>query len=204
MKLFIVRHAETTANVGRVILGGKEHGELSERGKRQAAGLAKRLSKEKITEIWCSPLTRARQTAEEIAKARECKVFFADELREIEVGSLTGLSHEQAEEKYPRVWEDAFANPWRKLPGGESIGAVRDRAMPVVERILERAGRGEGGAVAIVGHNIVNRAIIASLIGLPLERGRGIKIKNACIALLDARPGFAQLYSLDNSLHGIR
>lgn len=59
MKLFIIRHAETTANTGRVILGGKEHGELSQRGKRQAAGLARRLSKEKMDEIYCSSLLRA-------------------------------------------------------------------------------------------------------------------------------------------------
>lgn len=201
MKLFIIRHAETTANTGTIILGGKEQGELSPRGKRQAAGLARRLGNEDIGEIYCSSLYRARQTAEKLAQGRKCDTFFCDELREIEAGKLVGLSHEQAEAEFPNAFNDSFAKPSKKLPGGENMLEVQNRVMPLVNKILEKNG---GQATVIVSHNVVNRVIIATLLGIPLEKARCMKIKNACVALLDAKPGFAQLYSLDNSLHGIR
>ncbi len=201
MKLFIIRHAETTANSAKVILGGKEQGELSQRGKRQALGLARRLGQEKITLICCSPLRRAGQTAAEIAKGRDCEVRPCPELREIEAGELAGMSHEQAEEQFPDAFNGAFADPQKKLPGGESMEDVGARAIPFVEKLISS---NSSECIVLVGHNVVNRVILASLLGIPLQKARAIKMKNACIALVDAKPGFAQLYSLDNSLHGIR
>jgi len=201
MKFFLVRHGETTANTKNVILGGKEGGELSERGRRQARALARRLSKEKITEIYCSPSNRARQTCEPIATGRDCKISYCEELREIEMGDLVGLSHEQAEEKFPNIFKDIFLSPAKRIPGGESLLEVQKRVMPLVERLAAKKGN---PAILVVGHNVVNRVIIASLIRLPLDRAKSIKQKNACIALLDVRPSFVQLYSLDNSLRAIK
>ena len=200
MKLFLIRHAETTANTSTVILGGKEHGELSPRGKLQAAGVARRLAKEKISAIYCSSLFRARQTAEAIAKGRGCTVHFCDELREIEVGKLSGLSHEESEIKFPNAFNNAFESPSKKLPGGECVNEVKFRAMPLIEALVKE----NNSTIAVIGHNVVNRVILASLLGMPLERARSLKIKNACVVLINPKPGFAQLYSLDNSLHGIR
>jgi phosphoserine phosphatase len=201
MKFYLIRHAETTANVKRVILGGKEGGELSERGKRQAAALAKRLSKEKILEIYCSSSNRAKQTAEAIMKASKCKIHYCDELKEIDMGELEGLSHEEAEAKYPNIFKDIFDFPDRRIPCGESISDVQGRAMPLVHKLAEKQGN---PTIVAIGHNIVNRVIIASLIGLPLAHGKSIKQKNVCINLLDVKPGFAQLYSLDNSIHSVK
>lgn len=201
MKFFLVRHAETTANTAGVILGKKEGGTLSARGRRQAAALAKRLAKEKIREIYCSSSRRCRQTAETITNGRSCKVFYCDELREIDMGKLAGLSHEQAEEKYPKVFDDVFACPSKRMPGGESLADVQKRVMPLVYRL---AGKDGNPTILAVGHNVVNRVIIASLMGLPLGKCRNIKQKNACINLLDVKPGFAQLYSVDNSIHSIK
>ncbi|MDD5111718.1 MAG: histidine phosphatase family protein [Candidatus Altiarchaeota archaeon] len=201
MKFILVRHAETTANTKRVILGGREGGVLSERGVRQAKAVAKRLAKEKILEVYCSAANRAVQTCELIAGGRTCKTHYCEELREIDMGELAGLSHEEAEEKYPMIFKDIFIRPDKKIPGGESILDVQKRAMPLIERLAEKP---ENPTILAVGHNIVNRVIIASLIGLPFECGKNVKQKNACISLLDVKPGFAQLYSLDNSLHSIR
>ena len=201
MKFFLVRHGETTANVKSVVLGGKEGGELSERGRRQAVALAKRLSDERISDVYCSSASRAKQTAERLIAGHDCNVFYCDDLREIDMGKLVGLSHEEAEEKYPRLLADIFTQPGKKIPGGESVLDVQARVMPLVKELAQKPGN---PTILAVGHNIVNRVIIASLVGLPLGRGKTIKQKNACIALLDVKPGFAQLYTLDNSLHSIK
>ena len=201
MKFFLIRHAETTANAGKITIGGKQGGTLSERGRRQAAALGRRLAGERISEVYCSTSNRCVQTARIITKGQKCRTYFCDELREIDTGDLTGLSHEQIERKYPRAFDLIFEDPSRKLPGGESLLDVRKRVMPLINSLADKEGN---GTVVAVGHNVVNRVIIASLIGLPLEKAGNIKQKNACRNLLDVKKGFAQIYTVDNSLHSIK
>jgi broad specificity phosphatase PhoE len=201
MKFVLVRHAETTANTRSVILGGKEGGALSERGKRQALTLGKRLAGERFSEVYCSSANRARQTCEAIVSGQDCRVIRCEELREIEMGELVGLDHEAAEEKYPRIFDDIFAQPGKKIPGGESLLDVQKRAVPFIETLAKKPGN---PTILAVGHNIVNRVIIASLIGLPIEKAKNLKQKNVALSVLDVKPGFAQLYTLDNSLHSVR
>jgi broad specificity phosphatase PhoE len=201
MKFILIRHAETTANAGTVILGGKEGGILSQRGKRQARALASRFKKERILRVYCSSSNRARQTCEMILNGRNCEVVYSEELREIDMGALVGLSHEEAKERYPRIFRDIFIYPDKKIPKGESINDVQKRVMPLIEKIAQEPG---DPTVLAVGHNIVNRVIISSVIGLPLNNAKRIKQKNAAITIIDLKPGFAQLYSLDNSLHSIK
>jgi broad specificity phosphatase PhoE len=201
MKLILVRHAETTANAQTVILGGGEGGELSEHGMRQAQALARRLAGENLSEVCSSSANRAKQTCEAIVAGRDLAIAYCDELLEINMGELVGLSHEDAKIKFPGVFQDIFANPDRRIPGGESIVDVQRRVMPLIERLATKPGN---PTVLAVGHNIVNRVILATLLGIPLARGKSIKQKNASVSILDVKPGFAQLYTLDNSLHTVR
>ncbi|MFH0817649.1 MAG: histidine phosphatase family protein [Candidatus Micrarchaeota archaeon] len=200
MKFFLIRHAETTANTKNVILGRKSGGELSARGKRQAEAVAKRLAKEKISEVYCSTANRARETAEEIVKGRDCKVFYCDELQEIDMGELEGLTHEEAETRCPRIFGEITADTNKKIPGGESICDVQKRVMPLIEKLAKKNGN---PTIVVVGHSIVNRVILNSLLELPLG-SKVLKQKNAAISMLDVKPGFVQLYTLDNSLHAIK
>jgi broad specificity phosphatase PhoE len=201
MKFILVRHAETTANAGTVILGREEEGVLSQRGKRQAKALARRFKRERISKAYCSPSNRARQTCEMILDGRNCNVVYSEELREIDMGDLVGLSHEEVKENYPETFRDIYSHPENKIPKGESISDVQKRVMPLIERIAQEPG---DPAILVVGHNVVNRVIISSLIGIPLNKIKNIKQKNAAITVIDLKPGFAQLYTLDNSLHSIK
>jgi len=201
MKLILVRHAETTANTKSVILGGREGGELSERGVKQAKALALRLRNERFNEVYCSQANRARQTCAILSEGRDVPVSYREELREIDMGDLAGLSHEEADEKYPHIFSKIADNPKERIPGGESIQDVQARALPLMESLAQKEGN---PTVLVVGHNIVNRVILATVLGMPLQRIKFIKQKNACWALLDMRPGFAQLYTLDNSIHSVR
>ena len=200
MKFFLIRHAETTANTKTVILGRKDGGELSARGRRQAKALAKRLSKEKISEIYCSTANRARQTAEEIMKGRDCRVFYCDELQEIDMGDLERLTHEEAEKRCPSIFNEISADPDKRIPGGESVRDVQKRVMPLIEKLARKEGN---PTIVAVGHSIVNRVILNSLLGIPLG-SKALKQKNCCIAMLDVKPGLVQLYTLDNSIHAIK
>lgn len=74
MKFILLRHGEATHNVGFHTEGGSafsnekyRDSSLTEKGIQQAKDVAKKLGKEGMClGIWCSPLTRALQTAEEV------------------------------------------------------------------------------------------------------------------------------------------
>ncbi|MFH0862473.1 MAG: histidine phosphatase family protein [Candidatus Altiarchaeota archaeon] len=201
MKFILVRHGETTANTNSVILGGKEGGTLSDRGNRQAKALGERLAAERLSEVYCSPANRARQTCEAMLKGREIRPTFKEELREIEMGDLVGLSHEEAEKRFPNIFEDIFAHPDKPIPGGESLADVSTRVIPLLESLAQNDGN---PTILAVGHNVVNRVILSYLLSMPLEKAKNIKQKNCSISVLDVKPGFARLYTLDNSIHVMR
>lgn len=195
-----MRHAQTTANTKSVILGGKEGGELSERGVRQAKALSARLANERFFEVYCSTANRARQTCGVVLAGHDCQISYCEELREIDMGDLAGLSHEEAEAKYPNIFIDAFEYPEKRIPGGESLIDVQARAMSLIKKLAQKDGN---LTILAVGHNVVNRVILATLLDIPLAKCKNIKQKNACWTLLDVKPGFAQLYTLDNSIRPI-
>jgi len=125
VKVILVRHGETDWNLSRRIQGGNSDTPLNQRGWQQAEGLALRLKQEKIQAIYSSPLQRARDTAQAIARYHQLLVEIEPSLKEIEVGELEGVSitevgkhlsellvkHKQGEE-LPRI------------PGGESVFVV--------------------------------------------------------------------------------
>lgn len=201
MKFILARHGETTANTKSIILGGREDGELSARGLRQVKVLGERLRGERFAGVYCSTANRARLTCAAVVGGRSCPVSYREELRELDMGDLAGLSHEEAEAKYPNIFEDVFKDPSKRIPGGESLLDVQARAMPLIENLANKEGN---PTILAVGHNVVNRVILATLLGIPLEKCKNIKQKNACWARLDVKPGFAQLYTLDNSIHTIK
>ena len=94
MKLIIVRHGETEENKKRIIQGHLP-GTLSGLGREQAKRLAERLKQEKIDYIFSSDLTRAADTAKEIAKYYPNVPFeFREDLRERNWGDFQGVNKE--------------------------------------------------------------------------------------------------------------
>ena len=76
MKLYLVRHGESTYNIDGIIqpLGS----ELSEKGKEQAKFLAARFKNIPVDIIISSPLKRAKQTAEIIERVIQKEVIYTD------------------------------------------------------------------------------------------------------------------------------
>lgn len=174
LTLFVVRHANH-ALVGKVLAGRMPGVGLDQEGRDQARQLALRLSREKIDRVVTSPLERALETAEPIAERLNCVIEVADEINEIDCGAWTGLSFEALSED-PRwtVWNEARASAG--TPGGETMQAVQVRAMALVRRLASRAG-----AVALVTHSDVIKAIVAAILGLSLDRHDSFAIDPASI-----------------------
>ena len=77
MKLYLVRHGQSTGNVAGTLLGQGDH-LLTELGERQARAVAARLAPFGLMPLHCSDLARAVATAEYIARAWAQPAAFGD------------------------------------------------------------------------------------------------------------------------------
>ena len=89
-KLLFTRHGQTEWNVLGKVQGRADIG-LNEKGKQQAEETRKTLENEKIDLIICSPLLRAKQTAEIINKNRNIPIIYDDDIIERDFGEFEGI-----------------------------------------------------------------------------------------------------------------
>ena len=172
LKLILARHGQTVWN---------EHGrfqgfsdvELSAEGRQQAQSLAKSLKGLKLAGIYTSPLTRARETAAIVAQYHDCALRVEEGLKELNQGELEGLTSQDLMGKYPDFLKKWTAEPGTlRLPKGESLKDLQDRAWASVERIIKRHGEGN---VMIVAHNFVNRVILCRILSMALNDFRSMR-----------------------------
>lgn len=161
-----MRHGESEANARRVFAGQLDS-PLTEAGRQQAETVADLLSAQRVDRVVSSDLSRARDTAAAIARRHSLEVECLPELREIDVGEMAGRSWTEVHETFQRADTEGFVQ-W---PGGESLEAILQRALPAVSRIARES---PGKTVVIVGHGGVTRILVSHFLGLlpRLERTR--------------------------------
>lgn len=167
-RLVLVRHGQTDANVGRVLETALPGSPLNELGRAQARTVGELLADWPVAAVYASRATRARQTAQPIAAAHDLGVTVVDGAHEIQVGELEGRSDAHAR----RIFDDIYDAWWggdlgRRMPGGESAADVRDRMLPVVEKIV--GGLRDGTAGVLVSHGAAIRIVAAALLGETVE-----------------------------------
>ena len=160
-RLVLARHGETDWNrVGR--WQGHADPPLNETGRRQAAGLADRLAGNGIVAVYSSDLARARETARAVAHRLGLGVVEDPALREIDVGSWSGLTRAHVAERFP----EGYA---RWLEG--EIGHDGETREQLAERVVGAAttigGRHAGETVLVVTHGGVIRALRRHAAGDP-------------------------------------
>jgi len=158
----LVRHGETEWNVTNIFRGRIDI-ELSQTGMKQAELLAEYLSDTKVDAIYSSPLKRALQTAEAIARYHRLSVEIAPALLDFNFERWQGLSRQEVRDKYKALYAEWLENPHQvQIPDGENLDNVRKRALGVVESIIAKH---EGTAI-LVSHRVVNKVLICALLGL--------------------------------------
>ena len=199
MRLILVRHGETESNRERLTLG-REDVPLNEKGRRQAAALVSALTGLPVAAIYASPLRRAVETARPLAEALGLEVQSDEDLIEMDVGEMEGLSPQGMREQYGdflREWLSPRAGTLR-IPGGESLQDVQDRAWAAVERLR---GRHAEETVVVVTHNFTIHVILCRALGLPLASFRRLRHDLAAKAVLDVRDDRAVVISLNDTCH---
>lgn len=93
MEIYLTRHGQTEWNVLKKIQG-KVDIELNENGKEQAKQIGEKLKNTKIDLIICSPLKRAKETAEIINSYLNVPIIFDERISERSFGEFEGMNIE--------------------------------------------------------------------------------------------------------------
>lgn len=165
-EIILARHGETDWNMAEIFRGRIDIG-LNETGIRQAGFLAEHLSNRSIDAVYSSPLTRALKTAEAIAGCKKLSVEIAPGLIDFDFGEWQGLAHQEVKDRYPDLYAEWISHPEQvKIPGGESLDEVRERALNVIDKVRDKYG----DVVVVVSHRVVNKVLICALLGLDNSR----------------------------------
>jgi broad specificity phosphatase PhoE len=164
IRAYMMRHGETVANTRQILLG-REDSPFTEAGWRQPGHVAEHLRGCSLACVYCSPIARARRTADLVLETLGGAVDLEIEaaLAEIDAGAFTGFTFEQVRARVPR---DAIVGAFR-YPGGEAWRDVQRRA---VEFVFGLESRHAGDAVLLVTHAGVIAALVAEYLGEPIER----------------------------------
>jgi broad specificity phosphatase PhoE len=180
--LLIIRHGQTTWNAEHRLPGQLPGVVLNDTGKQQAARLAEALTVLPISAVISSPLERARETAEYIARGRDLQIQFEPGLMDTNVGPWAGQAISELSKNNPD-WTAYVRNPTVAPEGVETFPQVQQRVVTAVERWCERDNI--GAYPAFVAHADVIKLLIAHYTGLPTERAGSISIDNASVSIVE-------------------
>ncbi len=160
-RVFLARHGEADYETDLVTDQG---GWLSAAGRAQARELGERLLPERIARVWCSPLSRAVQTAEIAAGVLGVDVVVREGLREYGVGALAGTDTSESAALRPVFDAWVAGDDAATIPGGEGIAAIAARVVGVLDEVRD-AHRGEG--VLVVSHGGAIMVAVPELLRTP-------------------------------------
>lgn len=173
MKIWLLRHAQSEWNAAGRWQG---HGDppLSETGRREAAvraeAVAGEVKGERPLAVFSSDLQRAVETAGFLARVLDTEAIPIPSLRELEVGTWTGLTREEIEsEDVDTLVAFESGDPDVRPGGGETRGEIRIRVRAAVEGLA--AAHPDCDLVLVV-HLGVVRALVPGAEPDHLELGR--------------------------------
>jgi broad specificity phosphatase PhoE len=176
--VFLARHGQTAYNLeGR--FQGQQPVPLDDTGRAQAGVLAERAAGYDFAALWCSPLLRARETAEIVSARIGLEPREDARLMETDAGDWTNRPFSDVQSEAPELFEKFFTgNPSFAFPGGESFAAQEVRVAASLREI-------EAGALPalVVCHGMVIRAALSVRGGEWLPNGQ--RVLNGAIVPLD-------------------
>jgi probable phosphomutase (TIGR03848 family) len=178
--LFLIRHAANDFVKDGILAGRLPDVHINGDGHQQAEQMAARMDKVKLDAIYSSPLERAVETAEYLARPRELEIQRREGLGEIHVGAWEGQKIEELNKTAEwRMFQ--FYPSGTRPPGGETGHEMQMRTVNEVERICATH---PDGAIAIVSHSDPIKAIVAHYAGIHLDLFQRLIISPASVTVL--------------------
>ncbi len=176
VKFLFVRHGKTAYNEQH-LLQGQTDIPLSETGRKEAEATRASLLSYQIDEIYTSPLLRARETAEIIAKGRDIPVYVEPAIIEMNYGDLEGkCTYKSGLGKLRRKY-------FTRFPNGENYFDVASRIYPFLKSVEEKH-KDENKTILLVGHMGIFRVILSYFQDLTNEEFGRWRVRNAEVVVL--------------------
>ncbi len=162
--LILLRHGQSQWNhEGR--WQGQADAPLSELGRAQAHRVGRRLANQTIDHLYSSDLQRSADTARIIGEYLNLVPHLQPSLRETDLGSWTGLTTTEIQQRYPDEWRAMLARQDVRRGGGESYSEVMARTTTFARSIVSLH---PGQRVLLVSHGAAIRTMITGVLGLDL------------------------------------
>jgi broad specificity phosphatase PhoE len=182
-RIYLARHGEV---VNHGVYNGQSDVDITATGLRQMERLRDLLQDKNLSAVYCSDLLRTVRGAEIIAKPHGLRPESFPQFREMHFGRWQGLSFPEVMERYPSdipQWLKNLEN--FRIPAGEGVMDVRDRAIPKLQELIERH---RGQEFALVCHGALNRLIIAEALHLPFAHLLRIEQDYGCLNITEYTP----------------
>ncbi len=199
VKVILVRHGETDWNRSRRFQGGNSDTQLNQNGRQQAESLALRLKPERIQAIYSSPLQRALDTAQAIARHHQLEVKVEPTLNEIDAAKLEGILLEELGERLDQfLIEESRGKSIFKKYGGESLAELQQRVWRTIQRLVNRH---HDGVFVVASHYFTIMTIICSVLNLPLSQMGRLRLGAGSISIITFDKQVTRLILFNDTCH---
>jgi probable phosphoglycerate mutase len=187
MRVVLIRHAHSEANLRGVLSGRRPNVHLSKEGIDQSKDLARRLGDFVPHEIRISPMERCLETITPwLEQKGNAKIFKPQPiidhgLTEVDYGDWSGKKLSVLSRN--KLWTVVQNTPSQMyFPKGEGILQMQSRALEVIHKSIDKKAK---GSIVIVSHGDVIKSIVASALGMHLDEFQRIIIDPSSVSVLD-------------------
>ena len=200
MKLYLIRHGETDYNKMKRNQGQIDI-PLNEYGRELARKTREGLAEVPFDLCLCSPLSRARETAEIILEGRDIPIITDKRLIEISFGRYEGRcwNPDAWDEEMPRDFQCFFTEPGRyEAPDdGETLEHLEERTGEFLQDICHKKEY-QNHTILVSTHGGALASMIANIKKLPKEKFWGDGCSHNCgVTILDVRNGVPVILAED-------
>ncbi len=192
--LLLIRHGENDYLAKNRLPGHTSGIHLNKRGIEQAALLDQSLSKLPIKAVYCSPLERAVETAQPLAKSLGMEIQIRPDLTDGDVGEWTGRYWKVL--RRTKLWKIIQQKPSQfQFPGGESFVQIQVRVVTTLKAIIDVHKKEE--LIAVFFHADPIKLAVANYLGLPMDNFQRLTINAGSITILHANESGYQLQAMN-------
>lgn len=154
---------------------------LSAAGRAQAEHAAAALLGVRVSELLCSPLQRAVQTAELVGARCGLHMARDQRLSSMSRGHWQGQTFEALAQE--PLYQQFLQRPTDvRPPGGEGVEVARRRAVAAVEQALGDAAAGD--ALALVTHASIIRMLLGHYLGAPVSSYQRMRVAPGSLSII--------------------
>ena len=178
-QLYLLRHAQSEANLRGILAGPDNSVNLSDTGRKQSVKVSKHLQNINFQEIYCSPISRCLQTIQPLLGSKpRIQVVQEVKIQEMNYGQWNGKDLKALSKK--RDWKSIQSSPSKfTFPDGESFNQLRRRVSSFLTEISDK-----DGPLLVVSHGDVIKMILACTLDLPTDKFQNFVIEPASISIV--------------------